>query len=531
MPWSSSRKYLSFLRINNAILSQYTREGLFRALAIELKKLFPYDRCSIHLYDRKNNSLSYFATAEGVKPDGITCESSRPLPKGSVACMVIESRRPVIIKDLSRFDQLITVESMWKEGLRSTLAFPLIIRDEILGSIHFSFKECPKKLEELCKFIEELSVQITIAIDNMLSHDKLRLINEKLEKEKRYVLERLDRLNQTFYYNSGVMVDLMRDVGLVADTDTSVLISGETGTGKDHIARYIHNLSWRKDHLFVKVNCAALVPTLIESELFGHAKGSFTGASNRRIGRFEMADGGTAFLDEIGDLPVQSQAKLLQVLEEKAFERVGESTPISIDFRVIAATNQNLPRKIRDRTFRRDLYYRVNTVHLNIPPLRDRMGDIPLLVRCFTTNFAEKLQKPETRYSSAAIEALCQYPWPGNVRELENLVERIMINRAGHLITEGDIHRLLQPLEPTEKGYGGGFLTKDEMEKKHIKDALTQCGWVVGGKHGAASLLDIPRSTLQYRMKKLGIEARQLRTSRSTATRGSTGYGLTLTNS
>jgi len=141
MPWSSSRKYLSFLRINNAILSQYTREGLFRALAIELKKLFPYDRCSIHLYDRKNNSLSYFATAEGVKPDGITCESSRPLPKGSVACMVIESRRPVIIKDLSRFDQLITVESMWKEGLRSTLAFPLIIRDEILGSIHFSFKE------------------------------------------------------------------------------------------------------------------------------------------------------------------------------------------------------------------------------------------------------------------------------------------------------------------------------------------------------------------------------------------------------
>jgi len=526
MPWDSYRKYLSFLRINNAILSQYTREGLFRALAIELKKLFPYDRCSIHLYDRKNNSLSYFATAEGIKPDGISCESSRPLPKGSVARMVIESRRPVIIKDLSRFDELITVESMWKEGLRSTLAFPLIIRDEILGSIHFSFKECPQKLEELCPFIEELSVQITIAIDNMLSYDKLRLINEKLEKEKRYVLERLDRLNQKFYYNSGVMVDLMRDVDLVADTDTSVLISGETGTGKDHIARYIHNLSWRKDHLFVKVNCAALVPTLIESELFGHAKGSFTGASNRRIGRFEMADGGTAFLDEIGDLPVQSQAKLLQVLEDKAFERVGESTPISIDFRVIAATNQNLPRKIRDRTFRRDLYYRVNTVHLNIPPLRDRMGDIPLLVRCFTTNFSERLQKPETRYSSSAIEALCQYPWPGNVRELENLVERIMINRAGHLITEGDIHRLLQPLEPAEKGYDGGFLTKDEMERKHIEDALAQCGWVVGGKHGAASLLDIPRSTLQYRMKKLGIEAKEIQTSRHPATRESMGYGL-----
>ena len=154
------------------------------------------------------------------------------------------------------------------------------------------------------------------------------------------------------------------------------------------------------------------------------------------------------------------------------------------------------------------------------------MGDIPLLVRCFTTNFSERLQKPETRYSSTAIEALCQYPWPGNVRELENLVERIIITRAGHLITEGDIHRLLQPLEPIEKGRGGGFLTKDEMERKHIEDALTQCGWVVGGKHGAAGLLGIPRSTLQYRMKKLGIEAKHIRTSRPPATRESMGYGL-----
>lgn len=505
MPWSSSTKYLSLLRINNVILSEYTREGLFRALAVEIKKLFPYDRCSIHLYDRKSNSLSYFATAEGIKPDGITCEGSRPLHKGSVARMVIESRRPVIIKDLSKSDDLTTAESMWKEGLRSTLAFPLIIRDEILGSLHFSFKKCPQNLDELCDFIEELSVQITIAIDNMLSYDQLRGINEKLQKEKRYVLERLDRLNQKFYYNSSVMVDLMRDVGLVADTDTSVLISGETGTGKDHIARYIHNLSLRKDHLFVKVNCAALVPTLIESELFGHAKGSFTGAGSRRIGRFEMADGGTVFLDEIGDLPIQSQAKLLQVLEERTFERVGESTPMSADFRVISATNQDLPRKIQENTFRRDLYYRVNTVHLNIPPLRDRIGDIPLLVRCFTTNFAEKLQKPEARYTTAAIEALSQYPWPGNVRELENLVERIMIHRSGHLITDDDIQRLVQPLERNDTGGERDFLTRDEMERKHIEDALKKCGWVIGGSTGAARLLGIPRTTLQYRMKRLGI--------------------------
>lgn len=508
MPWNSSRKYLSLLKINNASISQHTREGLFRALAIEIKKLFPYDRCSINLYDNKTNSLSYFATAEGIKPDGISCESSRPLPKGSVASMVIESRKPVIIKDLSKSDQLSTAESMWREGLRSTLGFPLIIRDRILGSLHFSFKECPENLEELCSFIEEMSVQITIAVDNMLSYDKLRLINEKLEKEKRYVLERLDRLNQKLYYNSSKMAQLMQDAELVADTDTSVLISGETGTGKDRIARYIHNLSSRRNHLFVKVNCAALVPTLIESELFGHAKGSFTGASARRIGRFEMAEGGTAFLDEIGDLPIQSQAKLLQVLEEKTFERVGESTPVSVDFRVISATNQDFRTKIQNKTFRRDLYYRLNTVHLHIPSLRERVEDVPLLVRCFTSNFAEKMQKPEARYSSAAIDALCKYSWPGNVRELENLVERIMIHRAGHTITEEDINRLLQPLESTEIADEKRFLTRYEMERTHIEEALRKCGWVVGGKYGAANLLGIPRSTLQYRMKKLGINTR-----------------------
>jgi transcriptional regulator with GAF, ATPase, and Fis domain len=511
MLWNSDKKYETLLTINNATIKEHTREGLFRTIATEIKKIFHYDRCSVNLYDPETNSLSYFATAEGIKPEGITCQTSRPLSKGSVANLVIESRTPVVIKDLSEHPELTTADTMLKEGLRATMAFPLVMRDEYLGSFHIAFKKLPPNIDEIIAFSEELSAQITVAVDNMLSYDKQRKKNERLEKQKQYVLEKIGKSYEEFYFNSPVMSKVMNDVNLISDSDTSVLITGETGTGKDHIARYIHNHSSRRDQLFVKVNCAALAPTLIESELFGHAKGSFTGANNRRTGRFEMADGGTIFLDEIGELPISVQAKILQVIEDRTFERVGESAPTSVDFRIISATNQDLSRKIREDKFRRDLYYRLNIMHILIPPLRDRAEDIPLLVRCFTTKFAGKIQKPEARYTSSAIEALCRYPWPGNVRELQNAVERIMILRGGHTITGTDINHLLHSFEADEDEMGEErFLTRHEMEKRHIEGALEHCRGIVGGKHGAARLLGIPRTTLQYRMKKLGISNRIL---------------------
>jgi len=506
MPWRSTQEYELLLKMNNSIIRNRTRDSLFRAIAFEIKKILFYDRCSINLYDPETRSLSYFATAEGVRPGGITCKTSRPLPKSSVANLVIESRQPVIIKDLSKEPRLSTADTMLREGLTCTMAFPLIIRDELLGSFHVAFKTPPDEMEEMIAFLKDMSVQITIAVDNMLSYEKLKMINEKLQQQKNYVLGKMDRLDRDFYFTSDLMTDIMNDVDLVANSDTSVLITGETGTGKDHIARHIHNLSYRREQLFVKVNCAALSPTLIESELFGHAKGSFTGAASKRIGRFEMADGGTVFLDEIGEIPLQSQAKLLQVLEDKRFERVGESTPISVDFRIISATNQELKEKMRDQKFRRDLYYRLNTIHIRLPALREHVEDIPLLIRCFTTRFAERMQKPEVSYSRAAIEELRRYRWPGNVRELQNVVERLMIHRGGHTITEKDIRQLLFSVEPGgETIEEGKFLTREEMERKHIEKALVACGGAVGGKNGAAKLLGIPRSTLQYRMKKLGI--------------------------
>ena len=499
-------KYQLLLKINNASISQLTRDGLFRVLAAEISKLFHYDRFSINLYDPDTGELTYFATAAGITPKEIS-EKKRPLEKGSVAQLVIQSRKPVFIYDLSQNPQLATAKWMVKAGLNSTLAYPMIVRDRVLGSIHFAFRKVPPNIYELREFLDDLSAQIALSVDNMLSYNKLKGDIENLEREKRFLLDSSDPSYQyskdNFYYASQCITNIMRDIEIVAGTDAAVLITGETGTGKGHLARHIHNLSLRKDHLFVKVNCAALTPTLIESELFGHARGAFTGAESRRIGRFEMADKGTIFLDEIGELPMSVQVKLLQVLQEKTFERVGASTPLSVDIRIIAASNQDLKLKMQEKAFRSDLFYRLNTFHISIPPLRGRIEDIPLLVRCFTTKYAGKMRRPEVRFTPSAIEALCNYPWPGNVRELENVIERLIILRAGTVISRDDINHILQTSEATE---GSRVLTKDEMEKKHIERALMQCNGMVGGLRGAAQLLGMKRTTLQYRMKKLGID-------------------------
>ena len=507
MGWNSTQRQEILLKINNAIIKEHTREGLFRTIAIEIKKVFHYDRCSINLYNPDTNMLSYFATAEGLKPEGITCES-RPLSRGSIANLVLKSKKPVIIKDLSQRLELNTAHTMLKEGLRATAAFPMVIRNEYLGSFHLSFKELPSDMDDLVAFSEQLAIQITIAVDNMLSYEKQREKNERLEKQRQYVLERSGKSYEDFYFGSSAMQKLMNDVKLISEYNTSVLITGETGTGKDRIARYIHNLSPRRDQLFVKVNCAALAPTLIESELFGHAKGSFTGANNKRTGRFEAADGGTIFLNEIGELPLPVQAKLLQVIENKTFERVGESLPISVNCRIISATNQDLRTGIQEEKFRRDLYYRLSIMHIQMPALRDRREDIPGLVRYFTSRFANRMQKPEARYTSSGMEALCRYSWPGNVRELQNVIERIMILRGGCTVTDKDIKHSLQFFEAHEaEMVEQGFPTLREIEKRHIDRALTHCGGAVGGVKGAARLLGIPRTTLQYRIKKLGISS------------------------
>lgn len=501
----SATKYQLLLRLNNSVISQHTPEGLFQSLAKEMSRIFHYDRFSINIYDEKTQQISYFGAPDGVQPSEIG-KRVRPVEKGSISQLVITSKKPVFIYDLTQNMHLETAKWLIEAGLRCVMAYPMIIRDRILGSIHFSFKNTPPHVHELRNFLEDLSVQVAIAVANMISYSIVRDRSENLERLQEYFMDNREYSyryrEDEFYYVSEAMIALMKEARLSAETDASILITGETGTGKGHIARYIHQMSPRKDHLFVSVNCPALAPSLIESELFGHVKGAYTGAHNTRIGRFEMANQGTIFLDEIGELPVYIQAKLLQVLQERTFEAVGDSTARMADFRMIAATNQNLELKVRDKTFRSDLYYRLNTINFHVPPLRERIEDLPLLLNCFIRRFTARSGRPVIRFSASAMDALFRYPWPGNVRELENIVERLMILRSGETVTEADIARFL-PLADDPRV--DELMTRSEMEKRHIQNALARCRGVVAGENGAARLLGMRRSTLQYRMKKLGI--------------------------
>jgi len=510
MPLDPKHRYETLLRINNAIVQQTTRESLFRALTSEIRKLFHYDRCSINIYEQDTRLLSYFATAEGVSLDG---GMSRPLEKGYVAQVVIRTREPLLIPDVKNQSYFSDLSNMIKAGLGATMAFPLIMRDKVLGSLHFSFKKKPDDWEELARFLEDLATQVAIAVYNMLAYIRIQSDNENLLNQKRYLQRQAGKSYdpEYFYFASNAMFDVMQQVKMAAASEAPVLIMGETGTGKEYVAHCIHDLSMRKEALMVKVNCPALVASLFESELFGHAKGAFTGAFQRRLGRFEMASGGTVFLDEIGELPMPQQAKMLHVLQDRVFERVGESKSISVDFRVVSATNSNLEKAIENGTFRSDLYYRLNTVQVFIPPLRERPEDIPVLVRRLSGQLSQTLHRPEPVYTSEVLERLVGYSWPGNVRELKNLVHRMLLKRPGETVRLADVEGFLGRGSPQPLGLEDGFPTMDQMERAHLVRALRNSGGAVGGPGGAAELLGMPRTTLQYRLKRHGLRASDYR--------------------
>ncbi|MDP1798747.1 MAG: sigma 54-interacting transcriptional regulator, partial [Planctomycetaceae bacterium] len=304
---------------------------------------------------------------------------------------------------------------------------------------------------------------------------------------------------------SPAIQSVLTNVRRVAATDASVLIRGETGTGKELIARAIHSASQRRDKPLIKINCAALPEGLVESELFGHEKGAFTGAIAKRLGRFELADGGTIFLDEIGEIPLDIQAKLLRVLQEREFDRVGGKTPIKVDVRVIAATNRDLLKAVAEKTFREDLFYRLNVFPLVLPPLRDRAEDIPLLVRFLVDKFSMRIGKPVDGIGEVSMVLLQSYRWPGNIRELENVLERAIILADGPVV-EIDAEMLPDAQHSTESTgttFNSGSL--EAIERQHILSVLQQTDWVIEGPQGAARILDLHPNTLRSRMKKWGI--------------------------
>ncbi|MGH8498536.1 MAG: sigma-54 interaction domain-containing protein, partial [Methylococcales bacterium] len=335
----------------------------------------------------------------------------------------------------------------------------------------------------------------------------------RLKAQNLYLQEEIQSVHnfEEIVGRSAAIRMVLEKVSRVAVTDATVLIQGETGTGKELIARAIHSASKRRDKPLIKINCAALPSGLIESELFGHEKGAFTGAMNKRIGRFELADRGTIFLDEIGEIPLEMQAKLLRVLQEMEFERVGGTAPIKVDVRVIAATNRNLLKAVADKTFREDLYYRLNVFPIQTPPLRERHGDIPLLIRFLIEKSAPRIGKTIEGISARSMRRLEAYSWPGNIRELENLIERVII-LADQALVEVETEMLpvvntAAFVSPTATSNADSTL--EAIERQHILAILEKTRWVIEGPNGAAQILHLNPSTLRYRIKKLGIDLKR----------------------
>jgi len=412
-------------------------------------------------------------------------------------------------------------ERVIEEGLQVGCYLPLVGRNRVVGVLMLSRRSGNVFEKDDVLLLEQVAAQVTIAVENALEYEQAIKDRDKETKQRLYLEEEIRTQCGAIVGDSPPLNAALQLVSVVAPTDSSVLILGETGTGKELIARAVHDLSSRRERAFVKLNCAAIPLGLLESELFGHEKGAFTGAIAQKIGRFELANKGTLFLDEVGDIPVELQAKLLRVLQEQEFERLGNARTHKVDVRLIAATHRDLPGMVKQAAFREDLYYRLNVFPISVPPLRQRAEDIPKLVGHFTELYARRMNKRIDEIPSETMDALVRYSWPGNVRELQNFIERAVI-LSPHSVLRAPISELQPFTAYREAGFpitGMEPMTGlQEVERDHILRALEASNWVVGGRNGAAERLGMKRTSLVYRMQKLRISRARFR--RNGAVRG-----------
>jgi formate hydrogenlyase transcriptional activator len=488
------------LDLNNSVVSTLDLRQLFRAISANVRRVMDCDYASVLLPEQGGKQLRVYARdfSEG----GESWQEEIVVPAtGRPASKVLESGEPLILdgQALSRYNPQL---NLWSIGIKSLCVLPMISRDRVVGTLNLGRLREGAFSQGDVDFLTQVANQIAIGIENALNYQQVTEARERLVEERNYLNEeiRTDHDFEAIIGQSPALKRILKQAELVAPTASTVLIQGETGTGKEVLARAIHDISPRRERTFVSVNCAAIPMGLLESELFGHEKGAFTGAIAQKIGRFELAHQGTLFLDELGDIPLELQPKLLRVLQEQEFERLGSTRTLHVDIRLVAATSRDLAQMVEDREFRGDLYYRLNIFPILVPPLRERPEDIPLLVAHFTDKYARRMDKRISKIPAETMDALKRYHWPGNVRELQNFIERATILTSG-----STLQAPLSELSQASREVPRKARTLAESERDQIMRALRESQWVLGGPGGAAERLGLKRTTLFYKMRKLGI--------------------------
>jgi len=516
------------LNLTSKITSSLEVREVLRAIAANIREVIHADAVVGSLPDAASGKSRVIAVdfphGKGAVKEEVTVTLSPANKKA------IDTLKPVVICTLGREELAAEAyEIVATEGIKAICLIPLVNRGRVLGTLSISRTTETPFVPEDVDFLSRASGQIAIAIENALAYREISELKDKLAQEKLYLEEefRSEMGFEQIIGNSTALKHVLQQVETVAPSDSTVLLLGETGTGKELIARAIHDRSRRKQRTLVKLNCAAIPTGLLESELFGHERGAFTGAISQKIGRLELADQGTLFLDEVGDIPLEIQPKLLRALQEREFERLGSTHTRKVNVRLVAATNRDLETMIANKEFRTDLYYRLNVFPIRIPPLKDRKDDIPLLVSHFVQKFAKEMQKPIEAIPTAVMKGLRAWDWPGNIRELENFIERAVLLTKGKLLeaplaelrktsTEGfvhtDLHEVKQVAGESTNSRSDKSSVADEYERKQrdqIIRALTASKGRVGGADGAAARLGTNRTTLLSRMKKFGIYPKQ----------------------
>jgi formate hydrogenlyase transcriptional activator len=492
------------LDITNRIVTKLELRDLLREIATSIRQFMQYDSVGVALPDPEDGELRRYAG------DHAGYEEMSVGPASEQAKTVFRTGTPLIATK-----EEVVADPHGATANVSRCLYPLIIRERVLGVFGFGSSRENDFTEDDLTFLGQVANQIALAVENALAYGQVSELKDKLTQENVYLESeiRSELHFEDIVGNSEQLRRVLKEVETVAPADSTVLIYGETGTGKELIARALHDLSSRKSNAFVKLNCAAIPTGLLESELFGHEKGAFTGAIMQRVGRFELANRGTIFLDEVGEIPLELQPKLLRVLQEREFERLGSTRTIRTDARLIAATNRDLKTMVEEQRFRSDLYYRLNVFPIRVPSLRERKEDIPLLVRHFVKEFSRRNQRVIDTIPSETMQALIRYHWPGNIRELQNVIERAVIISRGPVLnvtlTEltTDVSSPPVSMVTSTKSVSHESLQEmlDETERNQILLALENTNGVVAGPNGAAARLGVKRSTLQLKMQRLGI--------------------------